>query len=82
VISERAYNRRVGLALFCPITSSVKGYPFEVALPAGLDVHGAVLCDQVKSLDWRKRSAQRICPAPPSVVEDATAKIVAFVDPD
>ena len=60
VLSPSAYNGRVGLALFCPITSQVKGYPFEVVLPAGLPVAGVVGADQVKSLDWRARKAVRI----------------------
>lgn len=81
VISPAAYNRRVGLALVCPITSNVKGYPFEVELPVGLKAKGAVLCDQLRSLDWRARSAARFCPAPPEVIEEATSKILALVDP-
>jgi mRNA interferase MazF len=60
VLSPAAYNDRVGLALFCPITSQVKGYPFEVPLPAGMPVSGVVGADQVKSLDWRARKATRI----------------------
>jgi mRNA interferase MazF len=60
VLSPAAYNGRVGLALFCPITSQVKGYPFEVALPAGFPVTGVVGADQVKSLDWRARKVARI----------------------
>jgi mRNA interferase MazF len=60
VLSPAAYNGRVGLAVFCPITSQVKGYPFEVAIPAGLPVSGVVGADQVKSLDWRARKAARI----------------------
>jgi len=59
VLSPKEYNGKVGLALFCPITSQVKGYPFEVALPDGLPVAGVVLSDQVKSLDWRVRKAAR-----------------------
>ena len=82
VISPRAYNRKVGLALFCPITSQVKGYPFEVNLPKGLEATGAVLCDQIKSLDWRARKATRLCPAPDDVLDEATAKILALVDPE
>lgn len=82
VLSPRSYNRKVGLALFCPITSSVKGYPFEVMLPEDSEASGAVLCDQVKSLDWRVRNAERFCPAPPEVLEEATAKILTLVDPD
>jgi len=58
VLSPSLYNGKVGLALFCPITSRVKGYPFEVAIPAGLVVSGTVLSDQVKSLDWRARRAE------------------------
>ncbi|MSR31730.1 MAG: endoribonuclease MazF [Gemmataceae bacterium] len=60
VLSPSSYNGRVGLALFCPITSQVKGYPFEVPLPAGMPVTGVVVADQVKSLDWRARKVTRI----------------------
>jgi mRNA interferase MazF len=82
VISPREYNRRVGLALLCPITSQVKGYPFEVALPPELGVHGAVLADQVKCLDWRTRRASLIGVAPRDVREEAVARILALVDAD
>jgi mRNA interferase MazF len=58
VLSPASYNGKVGLAIMCPITSHVKGYPFEVPLPAGLSVEGVVLSDQAKSLDWRSRSAE------------------------
>ena len=58
VLSPAEYNSKVGLALFCPITSQIKGYPFEVRIPAGLAVGGAVLSDQAKSLDWRARRAE------------------------
>ncbi len=81
VVSPKTYNRKVGLALFCPITSQIKGYPFEVELPPGLEAEGAVLCDQIKSLDWRARRAARLCSAPAEVIEETTAKILALVDP-
>lgn len=81
VVSPRSYNRRVGLALFCPVTSQVKGYPFEVALPSGLEVQGAVLSDQLKSLDWRVRQAKRIARLPAEVLQEAVGKILALVDP-
>src|ERR1051326_3048845 len=68
VLSPAAYNGRVGLALLCPITSQVKGYPFEVALPEGLAVSGVALADQIKSLDWRARKAARICEIPEDVI--------------
>ena len=64
VLSPAAYNGKVGLALLCPITSQVKGYPFEVSIPAGIEVSGVVLSDQAKSLDWRARKAEFICKLP------------------
>jgi mRNA interferase MazF len=82
VISPSSYNRRVGLALCCPITSQVKGYPFEVLLPQGLDVEGAILSDQIKSLDWRVRKARRIGSLPADVLQETVGKILALVDPD
>src|SRR6266566_876624 len=68
VLSPSAYNGRVGLALFCPITSRAKGYPFEVPLPAGSPVAGVVGADQGKSLDWRARKAARIGAVPEEIV--------------
>lgn len=52
VLSPRAYNIKVGLALMCPITNQIKGYPYEVLVPSGLPVTGVSLADQIKSLDW------------------------------
>jgi mRNA interferase MazF len=82
VISPSSYNRRVGLALCCPVTSQVKGYPFEVLLPKGLAVEGAILADQIKSLDWRVRKARRLGRLPADVLNEAVGKILALVDPD
>ena len=76
VLSPIAYNRRVGLALVCPITTQVKGYPFEVALPASTpELHGVILADQVKSLDWRIRRAELAGTAPAAVVDEVLAKL-------
>lgn len=82
VVSPRAYNRRVGLALFCPLTSRVKGYPFEVVLPPGGKAEGAVLSDQIKSLDWRARRAVRFDRASAQIVAEVTARIAVLVDPE
>ena len=75
VVSPAAYNGKVGLALLCPITSQVKGYPFEVLVPARLKVSGAVLSDQVKSLDWRARRAELICRIPESTISEVLQKV-------
>lgn len=58
VLSPKAYNSRAGLLVCVPITNQIKGYPFEVAL-AGSGATGAALADQVKSLDWNSRQAER-----------------------
>lgn len=64
VLSPSSYNSKVGLAILCPITSQVKGYPFEVEIPSGSKLAGVVLADQAKSLDWRFRKAEFICKLP------------------
>ena len=79
VISPVSYNRKVGLAIMCPITSVVKGYPFEVAIPEGLGVAGVVLADQVKSLDWRARRAEVKERLPSDVTEEVLAKLNALL---
>src|SRR5437899_2611388 len=75
VLSPAAYNDRVGLALLCPITNQIKGYPFEVRIPDGLPVTGVVLADQVKSLDWRARNAERICVLPDPTIREVLQKL-------
>lgn len=75
VLSPRIYNQKSGLALFCPITSNRKGYPFEVGLPANAEVTGVVLTDQIKSLDWRARNARFVCNAPPAVLGEVLDKL-------
>ena len=71
---------KVGLALFCPITSNVKGDPFEVVLPEKHKVSGVILSDQIKSLDWRVRKAKRMACAPRDVHEEVLAKILTLLD--
>jgi mRNA interferase MazF len=75
VLSPVAYNAKVGLAILCPITSHSKEYPFEVAMPNGLPVSGAILADQVKSLDWQAREAEFICALPSAPVSEVLQKI-------
>lgn len=79
-LSPESYNRKAGLALFCPITSRAKGYPFEVALPDGLKTSGVVLSDQVKSLDWRARRADFACALPPETLAEVLARLDALLN--
>lgn len=81
VLSPVAYNRKVGLAVLCPITNQIKGYPFEVLIPDGLKVKGAILSDQVKNLDWKIRDVKLICKLPQSVTMEALKKLNALLRP-
>jgi mRNA interferase MazF len=80
VVSPRSYNGKVGLGLFCPITSRAKGYPFEVALPADLAVQGVVLADQVKSLDWRARRAELAARLPDATCAEVVGKLATLLE--
>lgn len=75
VLSPRAYNSKVGLAILCPVISQVKGYPFEVTILMGLPVAGAILSDQVKSLDWRTRNAELIYTLPAEIIAEVLEKL-------
>ena len=75
VLSPKEYNGKTGLAIFCPITSQVKGYPFEVLLPKGLSVAGAILSDQVKSLDWHARNVELICTLPAETISEVIQRL-------
>ncbi len=79
VLSPIAYNRKVGLALLCPITSQVKGYPFEVHLPDGLPAKGVILADQVKNLDWKTRHVEPMGNVPTAVVDEVLAKLMTLL---
>ena len=80
VVSSTTYNEKTGLAVFCPITNQIKGYPFEVPLPPGLKVTGAVLSDHVKNLDWKARKVKKIAAAPASVMEQVAETISALIE--
>jgi mRNA interferase MazF len=75
VLSPRRYNERVGLALVCPITSRIKGYPFEVQVRDAGPVVGAILVDRVRSVDWRARRAEPAGRTPPDLLDEVAAKL-------
>ena len=80
-LSPESYNGKTGLAIFCPITNQIKGYPFEVLIPKGLPVAGAILSDQVKSLDWRARNAELICILPDETISEVFQKLGTLISP-
>jgi len=80
VISATAYNKKVGLAIFCPITKQIKGYPFEVELPKKLKTKGAILTDHVKNLDWKERSAKFLEKIPKETFQNVLEKLSTLLD--
>ena len=75
VVTPQQYNAITSLALCCPITSQVKGYPFEVSLPPASPIKGVVLADQIKSLDWRARGARFECRCSNAVISEVIGKV-------
>ncbi len=75
VLSPASYNGKVNLALLCPITSQIKGYPFEVLIPKGLKVRGAILSDQIKNLDWKARNAEFADKLPNTELDEVVQRI-------
>ena len=80
VLSPEGYNKKVGLALFCPLTNQSKGYPFEVLVPSDMPVSGVILADQVKSLDWQGRRAEWICTLPTKLVAEVIQKLRVLLE--
>ena len=78
VLSPQAYNRKTGLALFCPITTKQKGYPFEVKIETR-KINGVVLSDQIKSLDWQQRSVEFIVKATEEEINEVIKKLNVLV---
>jgi mRNA interferase MazF len=79
VVSPRLYNEKSSLALFCPITSKRKGYPFEVQLPKTCPIQGIVLSDQLKSLDWKVRNAELVSGTPPEIMQELFEKLKTLI---
>jgi mRNA interferase MazF len=78
VLSPAAYNGKTGLMLCCPMTTQIKGYPFEVIISGA--AASAVLADQVECLDWVVRKAQRKGQATAAEIAEVRAKLRALVD--
>jgi mRNA interferase MazF len=79
VLSPRLYHERSGLAVVCPITSNSQPWPWKVQLPEGLAVSGAVLVDQIRSIDRGARKLSIVGRAPQGVLLDVQAKLAALL---
>jgi len=79
ILSPRVYNSKARLAIACPITSQVKGYPFEVLLPPGGRIAGVILADQVKNLDWQARQIAFEARVPADTLAEVLGRLRALL---
>ena len=79
VMSSSIYNGKTGMALCCTVTSLIKGYPFEVLVPAGLKISGEILADPIRNIDWKTRRAEYLCKLPDKALEEVTGKILSLL---
>ncbi len=78
-LSPAEYNRKVGLAVFCPISSQKKGYPFEVGIDTSGGIKGVVLADQLKSLDWRERQFECVGRATDEELKTVVSRVLTLI---
>lgn len=79
VLSPKSYNSKVGMAIIVPVTNQIKGYPFEVIIPDGQNVRGAILADQIKNFDWQVRNAELISRVSQATFDEVIQKISALL---
>ena len=79
VISKDAFNKGTGMAICCPITNTDRRVPFHVPITGRTSLTGFVMCEQVKSLDYRARRMKLIERAPQDLWEDVLAIVDASV---
>ena len=82
VLSPHSYNAAAGLCVVCPITSRVRGYPFEAVLPEGTSLRGVVLADQPRSISWEKRRMRHAGRAPDIVLSEVRERLAALIGID
>lgn len=91
VISPRDFSQMTGKAVVCPITSTIRGWPFEVRLASGFlprkkgqphDADSAILCDQFRTVDYRARSATLVQRATPEILRQVLDRVLPTIDPD
>ena len=79
IISKTLFNEKTGLAFACPTTTKDRSYPFHLHIPSGLPVHGVVMVDQVKSIDYSSRKVTYIAQAPQDLVDEVLAILEAIL---
>ncbi len=79
VLSPKIYNAKSGLVLACPVTNQIKGYPFEVAVPAGGRATGVILADHLRSVDWKARHAEPLGRCTDDVMIEVRARLAPLL---
>ena len=79
ILSPKIYNEKTSLCICLPITSTIKGYPFEIKLPENLEVQGVILSDQIKSLDFFIRDVSFICKVDDNIMSQVQQNILALI---
>ena len=79
ILSPKAYNQNSGLALVCPVSDEIAGYPFEVPIPDGCGLEGVILADQVRSLDWQGRNAIWVGRVPVQTLNEVLARLAPLL---
>lgn len=82
VVSVLPFNRATRLAMCCPITNTKRDTPFHVAVPHGCGLTGYVMCEQIKSADYRARSAKKVGSAPSEFLSEVLSVIDACIFPE
>lgn len=80
IVSPKVYNQKTSLCLACPVTSKVKGYPFEVALGGKIAVTGVILADQLKNLDWKVRRAEYLGSIDAKTMENVLELVLSLLE--
>lgn len=79
VLSPLIYNKPSELFIVCPITSRIKGYPYEVMIPEDCEIQGVILADQIRNMDWKARNAEFIDKIPEEVLEQVLLKLETLI---
>ena len=80
IISNKDYHKRTGLAMVCPITSTVTGFPMHVVLDERTSTSGEIMCEQVKSLDLSARQAEYVEFLPDDLIDEVIDLICSFIE--
>lgn len=83
VLSPSLYNKRSGFMLSAPVTHYLKGYPFEVPIPSGQKIAGAILADQLTSMTWKDKRVDFLCRLPRPTLREVlnkAARLLTCVD--